>query len=130
MKRPRVFVSGAFSSKNGKANEVNIYEAVRYSRILAALGFLPFTPHTAFGFISEKKAEQLGISEDIFLDACLDILSSGLVHCIFMLPEWEKSEGAKAEHQLAVELGLYIIYTLNEAKEVMRAFNDSLLRDL
>lgn len=33
--------------------------------------------------------------------------------CIYMLPNWKKSRGARIEHYLAKELGLTIVYDAN-----------------
>lgn len=51
-----------------------------------------------------------GLSQREYMDVCVAMIRCA--DAIHMLPGWEKSEGAVAEHALAKKLGLKITYPL------------------
>ena len=49
------------------------------------------------------------VSDKQFLEADLEFIRR-CVDVMVMLPDWEYSTGARGEHELALELGIEIIY--------------------
>ena len=64
-----------------------------------------------------KLAKRFGWSESTELQIIAGVLLVALTYCdaIYMLRGWENSKGARAEHAVAVWLGLEIIYQGGEA---------------
>ena len=67
---------------------------------------------TAIGFNPHRVADMLGWDELTPLKTIADTLLGDLVDCdaIYMLRGWERSKGARAEHAVAVWIGLEIVY--------------------
>ena len=67
---------------------------------------------TAIGFNPHQVADMLGWTEKTSLCEIASTLLGDLVDCdaIYMLRGWESSKGARAEHAVAVWIGLEIMY--------------------
>ena len=67
---------------------------------------------TAIGFNPHQVADMLGWDERTPMNTIASVLLGDLVDCdaIYMLRGWENSKGARAEHAVAVWIGLKIMY--------------------
>lgn len=68
--------------------------------------------YASVGFNPGQVARMLGWDEDTPVKTIASVLLGDLVGCdaIYMLRGWEQSKGARAEHAVAVWIGLEIIY--------------------
>jgi hypothetical protein len=93
-----VFISGPYRAKSKYLIDLNIQEARKHSKMLWAKGYAVFCPHM-------NTAHFDGICPDSnFLEGDLEILRR--CDTIYLLPEWERSEGARAEWAEAQRLGI------------------------
>ena len=67
---------------------------------------------TAIGFNPHQVADMLGWDERTPVKTIASTLLGDLIDCdaIYMLRGWEQSNGARAEHAVAVWIGLEIMY--------------------
>ena len=72
---------------------------------------------TAIGFNPHQVADMLGWTEETPPSEIASMLLGDLTRCdaIYMLRGWEQSKGARAEHAVAVWIGLEIIYQGGES---------------
>ena len=100
-----VYISGPYRAKTINGIVENISQARKVALKYWQKGYAVICPHlnTALfdGGVSEKDA-------DIWLKGDLEILKR--CDIVVMMRGWELSEGACAEHQIAKEQGLEIIY--------------------
>lgn len=54
-----------------------------------------------------------GLEQREYMDICCAMIRCS--DAVYMLPGWEKSEGAVAEHALAKKIGLKVIFKLQES---------------
>lgn len=97
-----IFISGAY--RNG--TEWGLVENIRKAECAAIQlwqqGWVVLCPH-------KNTAHFGGLCQDrIWLDGDIELLSR--CDAIFMLRNWEQSEGAKVEHETAKQLDKEIIY--------------------
>ena len=99
-----IFVSGPYRSNSEITKVTNIQNAEGEALKLWRQGFAVICPHKN----SENFDGLNETSDDMFRQGYLEILSR--CDAIYMLKGWEKSVGATAELDKAVELKLRIIY--------------------
>jgi hypothetical protein len=106
------YVAGKYRSNTEWGLVQNIRHAEEVALKLWEEGYAVICPHknTAHfgGAIPDGKEHEMWIEGD------LELLRRSDVVC--MLQGWEQSEGAKAEYELAVELGKAIIFEPTEEK--------------
>ena len=93
-----IFVSGPY---RGNIAE-NIQKAKEASIQLWQDGYAVITPHLNTAHFDGYCPDEVWLAGDLEILRRCDV--------IFMLPGWEQSEGAMAEHALAEELGKEIMY--------------------
>ena len=101
-----IYTAGKYRAKTEYEVWVNIQTADYYGAELIKKGFFPVIPHKNTAFFGGLKDDKF------FLDGTLEMLRR--CDSIFMLPDWESSEGARNEHAEAQKLGLKIYYDLEE----------------
>lgn len=107
----RVYVSGPMTGKPGK-NEPLFRFA---EQIITGLGHTPLLPHDIEAPEHEGEcppgypAAQSGHTSACFLRADLEYML-GYADAVLMLPEWERSIGARLEHDVASRCGMPIVY--------------------
>lgn len=118
----KIYIAGKISGL--PLNEV-VIKFGNYSQQILEQGFIPINPidlhlcnecniESNFycdncentGIIKRTHAEYMKIDINAFLDA----------DEIHMLPDWKDSKGAKIEHQLALDLGINIVYVDESTK--------------
>jgi len=97
-----IFICGPYRADTEAGILENISRAEAWARRFWADGAAVICPH--------KNSSMMGgaIPEENFLNGYLEIL--GRCDTLFVMPGWEKSEGARAEIKEARRLGLEIIY--------------------
>ena len=96
------FISGPYRAATKEGISANIEAAREVAVKYWRKGYAVFAPHL-------NTAHFDGLCPDeVWLKGDLEILRRCDV--VVMMEEWWKSEGAKAEHALALELGKEIIY--------------------
>lgn len=97
-----VFISGKYRGKTKENVEANIQVAKRASMRLWQRGYVVICPHLNTAHFGDL------CGDDVWLNGYLEVLRRCDV--IYMLDNWEQSEGAKRELQLANELELTVIF--------------------
>jgi hypothetical protein len=97
-----VYLSGPYRSNTVHGIVENIRKAEKYAIQLWDEGYAVICPHKNSALLDGI------VPDDCFLEGDKEILRR--CDIIYMMPGWEYSEGAKAEHQLAKDLGISIIY--------------------
>ncbi len=102
------FVSGPFFS-NGPLRVVRNYRQLRkYARHIRES--VDFPVFSAIDFISRAALMKLTSQNYHTGEFWKKIIGSGFVTDIYMAPNWEKSKGARSEHEAAKECGIKINY--------------------
>lgn len=96
-----IFVSGKYRDETEYLVFENILHARRVAFRLWQEGWAVVCPHANTILMTHDRP-------DIFLLGDLEILKR--CDAIYMLNNWQRSEGAKGELKLAVELGLEVYY--------------------
>jgi hypothetical protein len=97
-----IFVSGAYRAKDKIGVSKNIKLAREASKKLWQQGYAVICPHM-------NTAHFDGICpDDYFLDGDIEMM----IRCdaVYLLKNWEESEGAREEHNIALSRGMEIIY--------------------
>lgn len=102
MNRKVVYVAGAYRGPNAYAIELNIRKAEDAGLWLAEQGAVPLIPHTMYRYY------QGALPDAFWLDATLGLLERS--DAIFLLDNFEQSQGALAERQAAVARGMPLFY--------------------
>jgi hypothetical protein len=88
------------------ATEYGIWQNIEAARIVAVevlrAGWFPLTPHLNTCFLGGV------VPDSVVLAGYLEIVRA--CPAIVMMRRWKESEGAQAEHALAVELDKLIVY--------------------
>lgn len=98
-----VYVAGKYRGATPWEVENNIRKAEEAGFALANQGFVPVIPHTMFRHFDKT------LTDDFWLGATLEIMRR--CDLIYMLPGWEQSAGAVAEHAEAARLGIQVLPT-------------------
>ena len=99
-----IYIAGKYRGKTDHEQTENIRHAQRVALRLWELGWVVFTPHlnTAhFNWYSN-------LPDEVWLNGGLKFLE--MCQAIFMLKDWESSEGAKRELEIAIERKMGIYY--------------------
>lgn len=106
VKKKIIYVAGPYSGKDENAVFENIITARKHALELWRKGWIVICPHTNSLFMGGA-----GLPDKEFVDRDLEIVSR--CDAIYMLPGWEKSEGAIRELTEAKKDGLEIYYAEN-----------------
>ena len=105
-RRVIVYVSGKYTDKDRRSVEENVRIAKEYAQKIWEMGYTVICPHTNTDFIESSLVWKDYIEGDMELIKRSDI--------VFMLPNWKDSKGAKIEWNEAQDLGLRVVYNLEE----------------
>jgi hypothetical protein len=97
-----VFISGPYRAATIRGIQENIRRAEEWMIKFILAGWAVICPHKNTALFDGLAPDETWLKMDRELLSRCD--------AVFMMPGWEKSEGAKAERQEARRLGLRIIY--------------------
>ena len=110
----RVYVAGPYSASNVITVLDNIRNGMQLSKDVFLAGFAPFCPWLDYHFTLQlREGEKLTV-EDYYQYSTSWLEAS---HAVLVLPNWEGSNGTKAEMARARELNIPIFYTLEALVE-------------
>jgi len=124
-----VYVSGPYT-KGGKATASEMREnyeiATNHSLALWQIGFGVMNPmgNTHWDLIYKEAGIPHGVSYSQLILFDLRVISR-LADCVFMIPNWESSKGAKIEHNLAELEQKPIFYSMAEAQAFIKEWERS-----
>lgn len=109
-----VYVAGPFRGPDHWAIAENIRNAERLALEVWRLGAACLCPHANTAHF------QNAAPDDVWLDGDLEMLSR--CDAVLMTPDWERSSGARAEHEFAKQRGIPAFYCVGSlARWVSRA---------
>jgi len=106
-----VYISGAYTADNVFERDLNVKRANEEAIKWAEDGWAPYCPHTQ----SRNWENDSKLSYDDFL--AIDKEWIKRVDAIAMLPGWQASNGARKEHQWAIDFGVPRYYCYLEQWE-------------
>ena len=113
----RVYIAGAYSADNVIAILDNIRIGMRAGTELFLRGYSPFVPWFDFHFqLMIQDGESLTV--DDYYRYSMDWLE--VAEVLYVLPNSENSKGTQAEIARAKELGIPIVYSMEELNEWTR----------
>jgi hypothetical protein len=101
-----VYVAGPFRGANSWEIEENIRRAERLALQVWRLGAACICPHTNTRFY------QGAAPDEVWLNGDLEMLRR--CDAILMTPDWERSSGARAEHDFALKHNIPVFHDLYE----------------
>lgn len=99
-----LYIAGPFRAANAWLVEQNVRRAEEAALRAAELGWVPLCPHSMTRFFDGT------LTDEYWLAATLELLRR--CDAILMLPGWQGSAGARAEHAEAVRLGVKVLFAL------------------
>jgi nucleoside 2-deoxyribosyltransferase len=99
-----VYVAGPFRGKDSWEMEQNIRRAETLALEVWRAGFAALCPHCNTRFF------QGAAPDEVWLDGDLALLTG--CDAVLMTPDWERSQGARAEREFALGQGVPVFYTL------------------
>lgn len=108
----RIFVSGAFRAYNAEG-EIDAFGVLQNIMRAMALGLAVARTGKAFPFIPHGNSFCLEGSAPADIWERGDLAWLAVSHAILMMPDWQKSKGATAEHEFARAHGIPVFYSLD-----------------
>lgn len=109
-----IYVAGPFRGKDSWEMENNIRRAEAIALEVWRAGAAAICPHANTRFF------QGTAPDSVWLDGDLDILRR--CDAVLMTPDWERSAGARAERDLALKLGIPVLYELADVRAFIIVF--------
>lgn len=106
MKMKVIYIAGPFRGPNSWEIEQNIRRAETLALEVWRAGFVALCPHTNTRFF------QGAAPDDVWLLGDLELLRR--CDAILMTKDWEKSIGAKTEHEFAITHRIPVYYNIAE----------------
>lgn len=103
---PVVYVAGPFRGPNHWEIEQNIRRAEALALDVWRIGCAVICPH------SNTRFYQGAAPDDVWLQGDLEMMAR--CDYVLMTEDWQRSSGARAEHQYALENGQHIVYSIDE----------------
>lgn len=99
--RKLIYIAGPYRASTVNGIHNNIAEARKRAEWAWTNGWVPICPHTNSAFIDGLVADK------IILSGCIKMMS--VCDAILLIDGWVKSEGARMECQLAIEMKMEIV---------------------
>lgn len=110
----KVYVAGVYSANNIIDCLKNIGRGEEFSAKVFMLGYAPFCPWHDKDYVIKNWDKDFTIK--MFYDYSMAWLDVSDV--VFVIPGWEQSKGTLSEIARANELGIPVVYSFEELKEV------------
>ena len=108
-----VYVAGAYSADNVIGLLDNIRNGQRWGTKVFLKGFAPFCPWNDLHFqLMLREGEVLDVQQ--YYDYSMAFLERSDI--VFVTPNWEESKGTIAEIARAEELGIPVVYSIEDLK--------------
>lgn len=104
------YIAGPFSGPDDDAIDANIQRAVDLAVQVAELGLVPVCPHAN---TADRRFRKMH-SYEFWIGATLRMLD--VCDIIVMTDDWERSSGARGEHEHADSWGTEIFYSIDELR--------------
>jgi len=102
-----IYVSGPYTDENARMVTRNILRARREGIRIMKRGYAVIVPHlNCAGF------ERAGLLYETILSGDIDIIAR--CDAVYMMPNWQKSKGARIEQAFATSMGLPIYYSIDD----------------
>ena len=101
---PVVYLAGPFRAANAWEVEQNIRAAETMALEVWRRGYACLCPHTNTRFFDGAADDAIWLAGDLAMLARCDV--------VLMLPGWEQSSGATAEHGYAISRGIPVVYEI------------------
>lgn len=108
-----VYIAGPFRDVTPWAVEQHVRVAEALSFLVASVGAMPLCPHTNTRFSHGTLTEQF------WLDGTLELMSR--CDAVILTPDWQTSEGARAEVVKARQLNIPVFETIDALRTWLRA---------
>jgi hypothetical protein len=109
-----VYCAGQYSAPT-KADKIkNVEIAEEYGKQVLALGFIPIIPHKTSSLWDYDERFSHWTNEEWIEHFCFPLLAR--CDILFLYPGWQKSSGARDEHQFALDRGMEIAYSIDDLK--------------
>lgn len=112
-----IYIAGPFRGKDHWEIEQNIRVAETLALEVWRLGAACVCPHT------NTRLFQGAAPDEVWLNGDLEILRR--CDAVLLTPDWERSSGARAEADFALENGIPIFVLLSDIKCFLRAADDT-----
>ena len=103
-----IFISGAITARTPYQRWLNVSHAEEVMIRLLKEGWSVICPHKNTLNLDGSINRNLQAEHEFWIKVDLAILEA--CHAIYMLKNWKRSKGARAEHKKAKELNLEILY--------------------
>jgi hypothetical protein len=107
------YIAGPFRGPDSWAIENNIRRAEALALEVWRAGAAAMCPHTNTRFFQGAAPDHVWLDGDLAILAKCDV--------ILMTPDWERSSGARAEHDFAAARSIPIVYSLDQLKTCIEA---------
>jgi len=117
-----IYISGKYSDINFWKVDFNIRkaknEAIALIREVGRHGYFPITPHLNTGHFEEREEMFEGVNFEYWLNGTIELLKR--CDAMLLLDNWEDSNGAKKEIEIAVANGMPVYYSIEELKKACK----------
>lgn len=113
---PVIYTSGPYRAASSWKIEGNIRAAEAIALSIWGLGAAVVCPHTLTRYYQGELLDDIWLSGDLALIRGVD--------AVYMLKNWEKSEGAIIEKAYAEKLGKPVLFNLDELDEYIKSFRE------
>ena len=108
-----IYTAGPYSSKDPNEVDQNILNARKVATEMVKKGWGFFCPHLNSAQFERTLPD---VPYTFWIALCLRMLSQ--CDAIVMMEGWEKSKGARTEHDFALEKGILVYYGIDQVPEI------------
>ena len=101
---PLVYIAGPYSGSDGWEVACNVHEAEKLAREVVRMGAGPITPHSIGARMAGTETYELWCAITLEMMRRCD--------AVLFTDDWQRSAGARGEHEEAIKIGLPIFYGL------------------
>jgi len=110
----KVFIAGKYNDGNIMKCLLNIRNGQRAAYNLMLMGYAPFCPFLDYQLVLHSDYDD-GLNVYMLKDISIAFLK--VCDCMYILPSWKDSDGAKAEIEIAIKEGIPIFSSIEKLDE-------------